>query len=46
VADATEEAIINALFMAESFEGIDGRIWEAVSPGPIVRLLSDRGLLS
>lgn len=45
VADATEEAILNSLFMAETVEGIDGQIWEAVPTDEVVRLVTDRGII-
>jgi D-aminopeptidase len=45
VADATEEAILNSLFQAETVEGIDGQIWEAVSIDDVLRLLQARGVI-
>lgn len=45
VADATEEAVLNSLFMATSVRGFRGRWSEAVPLEPLVARLESAGLL-
>lgn len=43
--DAVEEALLNALFMAETTRGPDGRVRHAVPHGFVLRELARRGVL-
>ncbi|MDA0747186.1 MAG: P1 family peptidase [bacterium] len=45
VADATEEAILNSLFKAETVTAPDGKTWEAVPVDRIVQILNSHGLI-
>lgn len=46
VIEATEEAIINSLFAAETLEGRDGHIIEALPVDKVIKILSDYGRYS
>jgi D-aminopeptidase len=37
--EATEEAILNSLFMAETKEGMDGRVMEALPVDKVMEIL-------
>jgi D-aminopeptidase len=45
VAEATEEAIINSLFKAETVTDPNGETWEAVPIDRVVELLRSKGLI-
>lgn len=44
--EATEEAILNSLFMAETMEGANGRVMEALPVDEVIEILNNYGALS